>query len=97
MDAHPSLRFDNTQIAFSYKSDNPLALPSDTENIGFSAQALQKVVPEAVTRNANGYLTMHSDPILWAMVNAIQEQQREIASLKAQVQKLRRTPRRHHK
>jgi len=84
-------------VRFSYKSDNPLALPSDTENIGFSAQALQKVVPEAVTRNANGYLTMHSDPILWAMVNAIQEQQREIASLKAQVQKLRRTPRRHHK
>lgn len=84
-------------VRFSYKSDNPLALPSNTENIGFSAQALQKVVPEAVTRNANGYLTMHSDPILWAMVNAIQEQQREIASLKAQVQKLRKTPRRHHK
>jgi hypothetical protein len=84
-------------VRFSYKSDNPLALPSNTENIGFSAQALQKVVPEAVTRNANGYLTMHSDPILWAMVNAIQEQQREITSLKAEVQKLRRTPRRHRK
>ncbi len=84
-------------IRFSYKKDNALSLPSDTENIGFSAQELQKVVPEAVTRNANGYLTMHSDPILWAMVNAIQEQQKEIASLKAQVQKLRRTPRRHHK
>ena len=84
-------------VRFSYKSDNPLSLPSDSENIGFSAQALQKVVPEAVTRNANGYLTMHSDPILWAMVNAIQEQQREIASLKAQVQKLRKAPRRHRK
>ncbi len=84
-------------VRFSYKSDNPLALPSDTENIGFSAQALQRVVPEAVTRNANGYLVMHSDPILWAMVNAIQEQQKEIASLKAQVQKLRRTSRRHSK
>jgi hypothetical protein len=84
-------------VRFSYKKDNALALPSNSENIGFSAQELQKVVPEAVTKNANGYLTMHSDPILWAMVNAIQEQQREIASLKAQVQKLRRTPRRHHK
>jgi hypothetical protein len=84
-------------VRFSYKKDNALALPANSEIIGFSAQALQKVVPEAVTRNANGYLVMHSDPILWAMVNAIQEQQREIASLKAQVQKLRRTPRRHHK
>jgi trimeric autotransporter adhesin len=66
-------------------------LPSDTENIGFSAQELQKLVPEAVSKNANGYLVMHSDPILWAMLNAIQEQQKEIKELKGQIQKLKAT------
>jgi hypothetical protein len=78
-------------VRFSYKKDNALALPSDNEIIGFSAQALQKVVPEAVTKNANGYLVVHSDPILWAMLNAIQEQQKEIANLKGQIQKLKAT------
>ena len=78
-------------VRFSYKKDNAMSLPSDGETIGFSAQALQKVVPEAVTKNANGYLVVHSDPILWAMLNAIQEQQKEIADLKDQVQKLKAT------
>jgi hypothetical protein len=84
-------------VRFSYKKENALALPSGNEIIGFSAQALEKLVPEAVTKNANGYLVVHSDPILWAMLNAIQEQQREIASLKAQVKKLRRGSRQRHK
>ena len=78
-------------VRFSYKKDNPLALQSDTEIIGFSAQALQKLVPEAVTKNANGYLVVHSDAVLWAMLNAIQEQQKEIANLKGQIQKLKTT------
>ena len=78
-------------VRFSYKKDNALALQSQEEIIGFSAQALQKVVPEAVTKSASGYLVVHSDPILWAMLNAIQEQQKEIADLKGQVQKLKAT------
>jgi len=60
-----------------------------TENVGFGAQALQKVIPEAVTRNSEGYLMVNNDPIIWTMLNAIKEQQREIAALKGQVQKLR--------
>jgi hypothetical protein len=84
-------------VRFSYKKDNALSLQSDSELIGFSAQALQKLVPEAVTKNANGYLVVHSDAIMWAMLNAIQEQQKEIAGLKAQVQKLRSPSHRRHK
>jgi hypothetical protein len=70
-------------IRYSYKPDNALGLQSEKEQIGFGAQALQKVVPEAVTRNANGFLTVNNDPILWTMLNAIKEQQ------KGEVQKLR--------
>jgi hypothetical protein len=76
-------------IRFAYKRDNPLGLQSQIEQVGFGAQSLQKVIPEAVSKNANGYLMVNNDPILWTMLNAIKEQQKEIAELKGQVQKLR--------
>jgi hypothetical protein len=76
-------------VRFSYKKDNALKLQTDTENIGFSAQALQKLVPEAVTKSPSGYLVVHSDAVLWAMLNAIKEQQKEITALKSEVRKLR--------
>jgi hypothetical protein len=78
-------------LRFSYKKNNAMALNSDSENIGFSAQELQKIIPEAVTTNAAGYLMVHNDPILWTMLNAIKEQQKEIESLKSQVAKLKAT------
>jgi Chaperone of endosialidase len=81
-------------IRYQYKQDNALGLKPETENIGFGAQSLQKVIPEAVTRNSNGYLMVNNDPILWTMLNAIKEQQKEIAELKGQVRKLRAASRR---
>lgn len=84
-------------IRFQYKRDNALGLLSDREEVGFGAQALQKIIPEAVTRNANGYLMVNNDPILWTMLNAIKEQQKEIAELKGQVRKLRAASHRRRK
>jgi hypothetical protein len=82
-------------LRYQYKPANPLGLNSKDEYIGFGAQALQKVVPEAVTRNGNGYLQVNNDPIIWTMLNAIKEQQKQIEELKGQVQRLRaRTHRR---
>jgi hypothetical protein len=78
-------------LRYNYKPNNPAGLKSGEEYVGFGAQELQKVIPEAVSRNANGYLQVNNDPILWTMLNAIQEQQKEIAQLKAEVQKLRAT------
>ena len=75
-------------IRFQYKPDNALGLQSGLEQVGFGAQALQKVIPEAVSKNANGYLMVNNDPILWTMLNAIKEQQKEILELKGQIQKL---------
>ena len=76
-------------IRYQYKQDNALGLQSEIENVGFGAQSLQKVVPEAVTKNNNGYLMVNNDPILWTMLNAIKEQQKEIEQLKGQVRQLR--------
>ena len=81
-------------IRYQYKQNNALGLKSETENVGFGAQSLQKVIPEAVTKNSNGYLMVNNDPILWTMLNAIKEQQKEIAELKGQVRKLRAASRR---
>ncbi|RME31522.1 MAG: hypothetical protein D6800_00690 [Candidatus Zixiibacteriota bacterium] len=60
-------------IAYSYKRDNPLHLTSTETLYGFSAQALQKVIPEAVSELKDGYLKVNTDPVLWAMLNAIKE------------------------
>ena len=76
-------------LRYQYRQDNPVGIKSDREYIGFSAQAVQKVIPEAVNANAAGYLMVNSDPILWSMVNAIQEQQRQIEELKKEIRQLR--------
>jgi hypothetical protein len=81
-------------IRYEYKRDNDLGLKSEGEHIGFGAQALQRIIPEAVTKNQNGYLMVNNDPILWTMLNAIKEQQREIEQLKGEIRQLRTASRR---
>jgi hypothetical protein len=80
-------------LRYEYKTDNALGLKSEGEHVGFGAQAVQKIIPEAVTQTGSGYLMVNNDPILWTMLNAIKEQQKEIEQLKAQIQKLQ--PRAH--
>ena len=75
-------------IRYEYLKNNALGLKSDGEHIGFGAQELQKVLPEAVTRNSEGYLMVNNDPIIWTMLNAIKEQQKEIEQLKSQIRKM---------
>jgi len=74
-------------LRYEYRRDNALNLASDGEHVGFSAQAVQKVIPEAVTRNEEGYLPCHNDPIMWSMLNAIKEQQEEIQQQRNQIKK----------
>lgn len=80
-------------LRYEYKPDNAMGLTSVGERIGVNAQAVQQVVPEAVTKNAQGYLMVNNDPIIWTMLNAIKEQQKEIAELKRQIRQLRATTR----
>jgi Chaperone of endosialidase len=75
-------------LRYEYKANNPLSLTSGKDYVGFGAQELQKVLPEAVSTNANGYLQVNNDPIIWTMLNAIKEQQKEIEALKGQIKKL---------
>ena len=76
-------------LRYEYKQNNALGIKSAGEHIGFGAQAVQKVIPEAVTTTENGFLQVNNDPILWTMLNAIKEQQKEIEQLKGQIKQLR--------
>jgi hypothetical protein len=75
-------------LRYEYRRNNALNLNSEGERVGFAAQTLQQIIPEAVSRSDSGFLMVNNDPILWTMLNAIKEQQQEIAELKAQVKKL---------
>lgn len=81
-------------VRFEYLPKNPLGLNGKGEYVGFGAQSLQKVIPEAVSETSSGYLMVNNDPIIWTMLNAIKEQQQEIVNLKKEVRQLRRTSRR---
>ncbi|MFA4835380.1 MAG: tail fiber domain-containing protein [Dehalococcoidia bacterium] len=67
-----------TPVRYQYKQDNPLKLAVGEEYIGLIAQDVQKVIPQAITTGSQGFLSLNADPIIWAMLNAIKEQQKEI-------------------
>ena len=81
-------------LRFQYRPNNGAGVKSEGEYVGFGAQAVQEVIPEAVTANADGYLMVNNDPIIWTMLNAIKEQQQQILELKKQVRQLRAAARR---
>src|SRR5205807_3484312 len=74
-------------IRYEYKPDNALGLRSSGQHVGFGAQAVQKIIPEAVTENDKGYLLVNNDPILWTMLNAIKEQQAIIDRQQSQLER----------
>jgi hypothetical protein len=74
-------------IRYRYKQENGMGISDHEEHIGLVAQDVQQVIPEAVSENSKGYLLVNNDPIIWTMLNAIKEQQRQIAELRAQLQK----------
>jgi hypothetical protein len=71
-------------ILFKYKNGNARNLPSNTEQIGFVAQDVQKVFPEAVNEAEDGYLDFNMHAINVALVNAVKELKSENDKLKAE-------------
>jgi hypothetical protein len=60
-------------IRYNYNDDNPKGIVNEGEHIGFVAQEVEKVIPEAVEYTEDGYLMLDNDPILWTMLNAVKE------------------------
>jgi len=72
-------------VRYRYKDDNALGIHDPQEHVGLVAQEVQRVIPEAVTENSQGYLLVNNDPILWAMLNAIKHQQGQIQEQQEQI------------
>jgi hypothetical protein len=85
LDAIVSLR----PVTFFYKEDNPRGLPTNEENIGFIAQEVQEIFPEAVSVGQDGYLDFNMHSVNVAVVNAIKELKAENDALRLENETLR--------
>lgn len=63
-------------------------LDQNAENIGFSAQEISSVLPQAVGQDSNGFLSLGDRPILAALCNSIKELLEENKNLKSRLDKL---------
>lgn len=75
-------------VRFTYKEGNHRELDSEEEQIGFVAQDVRTIFPEAVSEAKDGYLDFNMHAVNVAMVNAIKELKAENDRLKAENQKM---------
>ena len=61
---------------YTYKKDE-----SKTPHVGVIAQDLQKVFPDAVTKDDDGYLRIRFEDMFFAMINAIKELDEKISNI----------------
>jgi hypothetical protein len=76
-------------VRFKYKVDNPRKLPSDLEQIGFIAQEVQDVFPEAVNQCSDGYFDFNMHSVNVALVNSVKELKAENDRLKSEIVRMR--------
>jgi hypothetical protein len=75
-----------TQSEMPVASDgNPMAVGLDPQpqQIGFIAQELQQVLPQAVVAQANGVLSVNLDPLHYHLILAVQQLTKRIEALEA--------------
>ncbi len=65
---------------FTFKKDE-----KKTPHVGVIAQSLQKIFPNAVTKDDEGYLMIRTEDIFYAMVNSIKELYRDFQDLTAKI------------
>lgn len=75
-------------ITYNYKEEfvTKEHLPS-TKQVGLIAQEVEKVVPEVVSTDTTGYKVVSYDLLVPVLIQAIQEQQKQIEALKLQTNK----------
>ncbi len=68
---------------------NPRGLPTSEEYIGFVAQEVQDVLPEAVSKGEDGYFDFNMHPVNVALVNAVKEFKTENDELRKEIKKIK--------
>jgi hypothetical protein len=74
-------------IVYNYKNVGERVFADqvlEKEAVGFSAQEVQKVFPEAVGLDSDGYLNLDMHALLVAYLNAIKEQQNQLDRLESE-------------
>jgi hypothetical protein len=61
------------------------AINKDGVQLGVIAQEIQQVLPECVTENSTGVLSVSTDPLVWHLINAVKQLSAEVESLKSQL------------
>ena len=61
---------------------------TEQRQIGFSAQEVEKLYPEMVQTDGNGYKAIDYGRLTPVLVEAVKEQQKEIEALKAKMEKI---------
>jgi hypothetical protein len=77
------LRLQGVLFEWDGQAHPGMGLP-DGQQIGFIAQDLEKVLPEAVTMDSQGYRMVNYDVIVPVLVEALKEQQKMIDVLRSQ-------------
>ena len=78
-------------VGFNWKKDEyPDLKFNDGPQIGFIAQDVEKIFPELVTTDNNGYKGISYEKIVPVLTEAIKEQQKQIEELKARIEILER-------
>ena len=75
-------------VKYIYKKDNPRQLNFEKEQLGFVAQDVQKIFPEAISTADDGYLDFNFHPINVALVNAVKELKLENDNLSRKINEL---------
>jgi len=71
--------------SYTYKADK-----NSTIHVGVIAQELQKIFPNSVIRNKEGYLLINTEEMFFAMINAIKELSSEVDNLKSEIINLKK-------
>jgi hypothetical protein len=76
-------------VWFNWRSSNPAGYANDNErNLGLIAQDVERIFPELVTTDANGYRQVKYDQLPLLTIEAVKEQQEQIETLQQQVKAL---------
>jgi len=75
-------------VRYKYKKNNPYNYSGEEEHIGVVAQEIQKVFPEAVTKDQKGYYQVDKTPVDYALINAVKELKAENDELKQRLERL---------
>lgn len=73
---------------FRYKKNNPRNEPSDKDFVGLIAQDAMQVMPEIVNKDQDGYYSLDSTAITYALINAVRELDVENNMLKTRIEAL---------